>query len=324
MENLTVKDLVSFSGKKLYCVQTSWTISKVVSYLVENNIPACPVIHSKIKDGVVRRIRGYAILNNLALKLKVHSERKIEEVMEPSKWELSDDQYLVDKISALYRKPVFAITNSRNQYYATIFQEDVAEYLHHISSRFMFLRAIENKLTGFVYSLNQDESVHKLQLMEKIELLFSDEIWSIAKIGFDKDRLKKILIECCEIRNKYFHYHDSNVDVEILKKSWNIIKRELFYIPSKEVEPEEISFIDYDESLDEHPEIVKHLLKKNSKMKKEEAKIEAKRIWENYCEQNKERDDKRELEHQKRWDEALKLESYNTLFEHADNYGSDD
>jgi hypothetical protein len=59
-------------------------------------------------------------------------------------------------------------------------------------------------------------------------------------------------------------------------------------------------------------------------MKKEEAKIEAKRIWENYCEQNKERDDKRELEHQKRWDEALKLESYNTLFEHADNYGSDD
>ena len=59
-------------------------------------------------------------------------------------------------------------------------------------------------------------------------------------------------------------------------------------------------------------------------MTKEDAEIKAKKIWENYCEQNKDRDDKRELEHQKRWDEALKWESYNTLFEHADNYGSDD
>jgi len=324
MENLKVKDLVTFSGNNFYCVQTSWTISDVVSYLVENNIPACPVTHSKKKDGVVGRIRGYAVLNNLTLKLKVHSERKIEDVMEPSKWELSDDQYLVDKISVLHRKPVFTITNSRNKYYATIFQKDVAEYLHHISSRFMFLRAIENKLTGFVYSLNQDKSVYKLQLMEKIELLFSDEIWSNAKIGFDKDRLKKILIECCEIRNKYFHYHDSNVDVRTLKQSWKIVKRELSYIPSKEVEPEEISYIDNDESIDEHPEIVIHLLKKNSSMTKDEAKIEAKRIWENYCEQNKERDEKRNVEHQRRFDEALKWESYNTLFEHADNYGLDD
>lgn len=322
MDNIKVKDLVSFVGTNFYYVQTTWTISKVVSYLVKHNIPACPVTHSELKDEVVGRIRGYAILNSLTSKLKVYGERKIGEVMESSKWEVSDDQYLVDKISALYRKPVFAITNSRNKYYATIFQKDVAGYLHHISSRFMFLREIEIKLTGFIYSLNQDESVYNLQLMDKIELLFSDEIWNRAKIEFDKDMLKKILVECCQIRNKYFHYHDSNVDVKILKKSWNIIKRELFYIPSKEAEPEEIPF--YDESLKEHPEIVKHLLKKNSKMTKEEAKIEAKRIWENYCEQNKERDEKREVKHQRRFNEALKWESYNTLFEHADNYGSDD
>ena len=57
---------------------------------------------------------------------------------------------------------------------------------------------------------------------------------------------------------------------------------------------------------------------------KDEAEIKAKKIWENYCEQHKERDDKRELEHQRRWNEALEWESYNTLFEHADNYDLDD
>ena len=324
MENLYIKDLVSFSGKKLYCVQTSWSLNQVVSYLIEKDIPACPVIHSKIKNGVAGRILGCAILKDLALKLKDFGERKIEDFMS-DKWELSDDQYLVDKISALYRKPVFAIKNDRNQYYATIFQKDVAEYLHHISSRFMFLRAIENRLTIFIYSLNQDESVHKLQLMEKIELLFSDDIWSLAKIGFDKSRLNKILVECCVIRNKYYHYRESNVDVKILEKSWDIIKRELICFPYKEVKSEALpTIVDFDDYFDDNPQIVKNLLKKNPKMTKEEAEVQAKKIWKNYCEQHKERDENRELEHQRRWDEALKWESYNTLFEHADNYGSDD
>ena len=120
MENLYIKDLVSFSGKKLYCVQTSWSISRVVSYLIEKDIPACPVIHSKIKNEVVGRIRGYAILKDLALRLKDFGEHKIEDFMSESKWELSADQYLVDKISVLYQKPVFAITNEKNQYYATV------------------------------------------------------------------------------------------------------------------------------------------------------------------------------------------------------------
>ena len=74
MENLYIKDLVSFSGKKLYCVQTSWSINQVVSYLIEKDIPACPVIHSKIKNGVAGRILGCAILKDLALKLKRHTE----------------------------------------------------------------------------------------------------------------------------------------------------------------------------------------------------------------------------------------------------------
>ena len=44
----------------------------------------------------------------------------------------------------------------------------------------------------------------------------------------------------------------------------------------------------------------------------------------NYCEQNKERDEKRELDHQRRWNEALEWELYNTFLERADNYGYGD
>ena len=325
MENLYIKDLVSFSGEKLHCVQTSWTINQVVSFLIEKDIPACPVVHGKKKNGKVGRIRGYAILKDLALKLKDFSEHKIEDFMSESKWELSSEQYLVDKISVLYEKPVFVITNDKNQYYATVFQKDVAEYLHHISSRFMYLRAIENKLSGFIYSIDENESIYDVSFGVKIEKLFSDEIWSKSKIGFDKSSLHKILNKCSEIRNQFVHHRDSDVDVKILKKSWKILKSELIDIPGKRAENLDSSnIIDFDDYLDENPEIVKHLLKKNPKMKKEEAEIKAKKIWENYCEQHKERDKKRELEHQRRWDEALKWEFYNTLFEHADNLNSDE
>ena len=325
MENLYIKDLVSFSGRKLICVQTSWSINQVVSYLIENDVPACPVIHSKIKNEVVGRIRGYAILKDLALRLKDFGENKIEDFMSESKWELSADQYLVDKISVLYEKPVFAITNEKNQYYATIFQKDVAEYLHHISSRFMYLRAIENKLSGFIFSIDKNESIYEVPFGVKIEKLFSDDIWNKSKIGFDKTRLHQILNKCSDIRNKFVHHRDSNVDVKTLKRSWKILKSELRYVPEEKTENQDSSIIiDFDDYLDDNPEIVKHLLKKNPKMTKEEAKIKAKKIWGNYCEQHRERDEKRELEHQRRWNEALKWESYNTLFEHADNYDLDD
>ena len=69
--------------------------------------------------------------------------------------------------------------------------------------------------------------------------------------------------------------------------------------------------------------IVKHLLKKNKDMSKSEAEEKAKKIWGAYCEQNKERDQKREIEHKRQWDEALNQESYNTLYEYIDNYESD-
>ena len=45
--------------------------------------------------------------------------------------------------------------------------------------------------------------IHLKDLREKIDSLVHDE-WDKAKIGFDKITLKKILIECCEIRNQYF------------------------------------------------------------------------------------------------------------------------
>ena len=245
--------------------------------------------------------------------------------MSESKWELSSEQYLVDKISVLYEKPVFVIINDKNQYYATVFQKDVAEYLHHISSRFIYLRAIENKLSGFIYSIDENESVYDVSFGVKIEKLFSDEIWSKSKIGFDKSSFHKILNKCSEIRNQFVHHRSDDVDVKILKKSWKILKNELRNVPAKKAANlDSLNINDFDDYHSDNPEIVKHLLKKNPKMTKAEAEIKAKQIWDNYCEQNKERDEKRELEHQRRWNEALKWESYNTLFEHADDYGYDD
>ena len=65
-------------------------------------------------------------------------------------------------------------------------------------------------------------------------------------------------------------------------------------------------------------DIVKHLLKKNKGMTEDEAQKRAKKIWDDYCETNKERDQKREIEHQRRFEEALNWESNNTLFEYMD------
>ena len=81
---------------------------------------------------------------------------------------------------------------------------------------------------------------------------------------------------------------------------------------------------DLDSFFERDSKIIKHLIKKNPQMSKDEAKIEAKRIWQNYCEQNKERDNKREQEHRRQFDEDLKWESYNTFFEYLDNFDSND
>ena len=53
-------------------------------------------------------------------------------------------------------------------------------------------------------------------------------------------------------------------------------------------------------------------------MTENEAQKRAKKIWDDYCETNKERDKKREIEHQRRFEEALNWESNNTLFDYMD------
>ena len=70
--------------------------------------------------------------------------------------------------------------------------------------------------------------------------------------------------------------------------------------------------------------IVKYLLKKNKGMSQSVAEKKAKKIWDDYCEHYKERDQKREIEHNRRFEEALKWESYNTLFEYMDEQNLDD
>ena len=66
-------------------------------------------------------------------------------------------------------------------------------------------------------------------------------------------------------------------------------------------------------------DIVKHLLKKNKGMSEEKAKEKAIKIWDDYCEKNKERDQKRKKEDKRRFKKSLDWESHNTLFEYIDD-----
>lgn len=62
--------------------------------------------------------------------------------------------------------------------------------------------------------------------------------------------------------------------------------------------------------------IVKHLLKKNKDMSKPQAEKLAAKIWDSYCEVNKERDEKREEQFQKEWNNALQSENDAIAFEY--------
>ena len=71
-------------------------------------------------------------------------------------------------------------------------------------------------------------------------------------------------------------------------------------------------------------DIIKHLRKKDNTLSKRDAEKKAKKILDKYKKQNKARDEKREVEHKRQWDKALKSESYNTLFESMDNDEDED
>ena len=66
-------------------------------------------------------------------------------------------------------------------------------------------------------------------------------------------------------------------------------------------------------------DIIKHLRKKDKNLSQKEAEVKAEIILKKYNKQNESRNKKREEEHKRRWDKALKSESYNTLFEYIDD-----
>ena len=66
-------------------------------------------------------------------------------------------------------------------------------------------------------------------------------------------------------------------------------------------------------------DIIKHLRKKDKTLSQKAAEAKAELILNKYNKQNEARDEKREEEHQRQWNKALKSESYNTLFEYMDN-----
>jgi len=65
-------------------------------------------------------------------------------------------------------------------------------------------------------------------------------------------------------------------------------------------------------------DIIKHLRKKDKTLSQKAAEAKAELILNKYNKQNEARDEKREEEHQRQWNKALKSESYNTLFEYMD------
>ena len=71
-------------------------------------------------------------------------------------------------------------------------------------------------------------------------------------------------------------------------------------------------------------DIIKHLRKKDKTLSQTDAEKKAKIILDKYNKQNKARDEKREAEHKRQWNKALKSESYNTLFEYMDNDEDED
>jgi hypothetical protein len=227
MNNLTIKDLVdSIGGPKFHCVPPDWTLNRAVSYLIKINKTACPVANNP-KKGLVSQIKGYFLLKEISLKLGDHGEDPVKNYMRNAKWELSDSQYLVDQISVIYRKPVFAIKNHQNQFYTTIYPSDVADYLYNVSNPFILLRAIENRLAVSIFTITENKDIFEIPIGEKIEVLFSDEVWNNLGLKFDKNTLHDLLNRCSDQRNLYFHFRDDEIDIKLLKRTWNIIKREL-------------------------------------------------------------------------------------------------
>ena len=58
IDNLFIKDMVSSLGPKLYRVGIDMTLNQVVSYLIENNIPAAPVTKAGTKKDISDRLRA--------------------------------------------------------------------------------------------------------------------------------------------------------------------------------------------------------------------------------------------------------------------------
>ena len=63
-------------------------------------------------------------------------------------------------------------------------------------------------------------------------------------------------------------------------------------------------------------EIIKHLLKKNKKMTRSEAKQKARKIWKSYREANRERDLKRQKEFEEEWGKSLQGENDAIAFDY--------
>ena len=231
MQNLLIKDLVKFSNARLFCASTEWSLEKVVSYLVDNSIPACPVTSSNLNKGQIRQIDGYAILSEISLLLKDRGDEKIKGYLNMTSRTLSDDQYLVDFISVLHRKPIFSVKDKANIFYANIYPKDISEFFHGVSSQFLHLRSIENHIATFIEKyvshLTVDEEsvqIEKAAFGDKINALF-DDIWDQTNINYDRTMMRNRLNKCIDLRNQYFHHRSENIDNVFLKESWSIIKR---------------------------------------------------------------------------------------------------
>ena len=114
-----------------------------------------------------------------------------------------------------------------NQFYATIYPEDVSKFLFDNTMPFLFLREIENHLTFTINGVTGDENSLDDSFGLKIKKFFSNEVWNVIGSNYDKKDLQEILNKCADMRNKYFHYRKNQIDIDLLSNVLSILKREL-------------------------------------------------------------------------------------------------
>jgi|TARA_B100002003_G_scaffold196050_1_gene186108 hypothetical protein len=220
----TIRDLVDYIKPQFHFVTMNDSLNKVISFMVSKDIGACPVVSNyNKKNNTSRSIKGYALLGSLALKMNEHGDACIKDFMVRKQWELYDYDNIVEKISVLFRKPVFCIKDNHGIVYTTIYPTQVSHYMFSFLEPYFYLMNIENKIGVLINNNSEESNLSDLPMGKKIKLLFSDEVWNALDTTIDECILKPMLDQVAEQRNRFFHHRNDKTDLKLLKRVWDLL-----------------------------------------------------------------------------------------------------